>query len=176
MKIPLHVMLRKKSRSLLQNILSLFTNYTNSKKFINKDEIKSIIIIRPNYRIGNLILLTPLLNELQKHIPNAKIDIIVGMKLAGQVLEPLPNVDKVFDIPRKLLRQPIKMFNFIKKTRAKRYDLAINISSGSVSSQIVNSLINAKYKASFFNEKNWSSLTHVINKEGIYTHAGLQNL
>ncbi|MEA3314891.1 MAG: glycosyltransferase family 9 protein [Campylobacterota bacterium] len=129
-------------------------------------------MIRPNYRIGNILFLTPLINEIQKELPNTKIDIIVGMKLAGKILEPIPNIDKVIDIPRKLLLHPIQLFSIIKNIRKKRYDLAINISDGSLSSEITTKLINAKYKASFQNEKTLISLTHTVKKENRYNHAG----
>lgn len=173
MQIPLHVLLRKKIRASLYSFLSLFTSTNNTQHSVKKEEIKTIMIIRPNYRIGNLIFLTPLINELQKEIPEATIDIIVGMKLAGNILQPLPNVKNVYAIPRKLLTQPLEMYKFITNIRKKRYDIAINITAGSVSSEIVTSLVNAKYKASFENEKSFISLTHTIKEEHLYKHTSL---
>jgi len=177
MKYPLHVTLRKKLSSILNGVLSLFSKKSTHKKYIDKSEVKSIVIIRPNYRIGNLIFLTPLINELQKNMPNAKIDIIVGMRLAGKILEPMPNVDKVIDIPRKLLLHPLDMLTYIKQTRAKKYDLALNISGGSTSAQIVTALVKAKYKASFSSDKLWTNFTHIQDR-GLktYKHMGLESL
>jgi len=176
MKIPLHVQLRRKSNDLLNNLLSYFTQHKSDTTIINKDTVKSILIIRPNYRIGNLIFLTPLINTLAKELPNATIDIIVGMKIAGDILQELPNVDKVISIPRKLLKQPVSMYNFIKKTRVKRYDVALNIMGASTSSQLVTSLISAKYKASYYNEKSWGRLTHTTPFTHLYKHIGLESL
>lgn len=176
MKIPLHTKLRRDFRSYLYKFISLFTKASEVKTTLNKDEIKHIVIIRPNYRIGNLIFLTPLINEIYKIIPDAKIDVVVGMKLAGDILKELPNVDEVISIPRELLAHPFDLVNFVKDARKKEYDLAINISSGSLSSQIVTMLVNAKYKASFENEKNVTKLTHAIKKENLYKHSGHQTL
>lgn len=177
MKYPLHVIVRKKLSSFINGILSLFAKKTVYQEHIDKNKVKNILIIRPNYRIGNLIFLTPLINELQKNIPNAKIDIIVGMKLAGKILAPMPNVDKVIDIPRELLLHPLEMFAYIKQTRAKKYDVALNISGGSTSAQIVTSLVKAKYKASFSSDKLWAGFTHV-QERGLktYKHMGLESL
>jgi len=177
MKYPLHVIIRKKISSLLNGFLALFSKKSPHATTLNKDEIKSIVIIRPNYRIGNLIFLTPLINELGTHLPHAKIDIIVGMKLAGKILEPMPNVDKVIDIPRKLLLQPLDMFRYIRQARAKKYDVAINMSGGSTSAQIVTALVKAKYKASFYDKKLWTHFTHV-QERGLkhYKHMGLESL
>ena len=177
MKYPLHVIVRKKFSSLINGILSFIFPKSVHQEYIDPKEVKSILIIRPNYRIGNLIFLTPLINELQKNIPDVKIDIIVGMKLAGQILAPMPNVDKVIDIPRKLLLHPFEMLNYIKHTRKKKYDIALNISGGSTSAQIVTTLVNAKYKASFASDKLWANFTHV-QERGLktYKHMGLESL
>jgi len=176
MKYPLHVIIRKKISSFLNSLLSLFRNKKDTQKTLNKDEIKNIVIIRPNYRIGNLIFLTPLINELQKQLPDAKIDIIVGMKLAGKILEPMPNVDRVIDIPRKLLMHPIELLKYIKNARSKEYDLALNIAGGSTSSQIVALLVKAKYKASFDSDKLWVNFTHIQKENASYPHMGLRSL
>ena len=177
MKYPLHVIIRKKLSGIINGFLSLFSKKTAHQLYIDKNEVKSILIIRPNYRIGNLLFLTPLINELAKEIPNAKIDIIVGMRLAGKILEPLPNVDKVIDIPRKLLLHPLDMLAYIKQARAKKYDVALNVSGGSTSAQIVTTLIKAKYKASFASDKLWANFTHV-QERGLktYRHMGLESL
>ena len=177
MNYPLHVIIRKKLSSFLNGFLSLFSKKSAQQSTLNRDEIKNILIIRPNYRIGNLIFLTPLINELAKAIPDAKIDIIVGMKLAGKILEPMPNVDKVIDIPRKLLLQPLAMYDYIRSARAKEYDIALNISGGSTSAQIVSLLAKAKYKASFASDKLWADFTHIQERGKLtHIHMGLQVL
>lgn len=177
MKYPLHVILRKKLSSFINSTISLLSTKSVHQKYININEVRNILIIRPNYRIGNLIFLTPLMNELQKNIPEAKIDIIVGMRLAGKILEPMPNVDKVIDIPRKLLLHPLEMFTYIQKTRTKNYDVAINMSGGSTSAQIVTALIKAKYKVSFSSDKLWANFTHVQERGlKIYKHMGLESV
>ncbi|MBA1433143.1 MAG: glycosyltransferase family 9 protein [Epsilonproteobacteria bacterium] len=177
MKFPLHVIIRKKTSSLLNGFLALFSKKSAHSTTLNKEKIQSIVIIRPNYRIGNLIFLTPLINELGKNLPHAKIDIIVGMKLAGAILEPMPNIEKVIDIPRKLLLQPLDMLRYIKQTRRKKYDVAINMSGGSTSAQIVTSLVKAKYKVSFYDKKLWTHFSH-IQERGLkhYKHMGLESL
>lgn len=176
MKIPLHVIFRKKLRSFFTTLLSFLFRTKLSNELIKPEEIKHIVIIRPNYRIGNLIFLTPLIKEFYEQMPHVKIDILVGNKLAGKILEQMPNVERVMDIPRKLLLEPINMWHYIKQTRKVQYDLAINISGGSFSSQIVTSLVNAKYKASFHSSNNFLPLTHIIEREALYTHAGSRPL
>lgn len=176
MKIPLHSIIRKKIRTLIHFIISKISPKRLGRDSIDIDEIRDIVIIRPNYRIGNIIFLTPLINELHRVLPNAKVDIIVGMKLAGDILAHIPNVSRVIDIPRELLLHPIDMYRFIKSARAKKYDLAINITAGSISSEIVTSLIHSQYTASFQSDNTFIQPTHTIKYEGLYTHAGSQPL
>jgi len=177
MKYPLHIILRKKISNFLNSSLSMLSRRTSVQTTVEKESIKNILIIRPNYRIGNLIFLTPLINALAKELPDAKIDIIVGMKLAGKILEPMPNVDKVIDIPRKLLLHPLQMYAYIQQTRQKEYDIALNISGGSTSAQIVSLLVKAKYKASFASDKLWADFTHIQERGNLtYRHMGLEVL
>jgi len=177
MKYPLHVIIRKKISGLISNLLSSFKKHKKTDKFINPQDVQTILLVRPNYRIGNILFLTPLINELQKQMPHAKIDVIVGMKLAGEILKPMENVNEIIDIPRKLLHQPVKLLNFIKESRKKKYDVAINISGGSTSTQIVLSLVKAKNKVSFTDKKLWTDFTHLQERgKKKYLHMGLESL
>ena len=176
MKTPLHVTLRRLFRTYFYLLIAKLLKTKETKSVVDIKEIKTILIIRPNYRIGNLIFLTPLINAIHKNMPDVKIDMIVGMKIAGKILEPMPNINKVIDIPRSLLLHPIELYRFIKEDRQTRYDLAINIVSGSISSQIVAILCNAKYKASTISEQNITPLTHTVEFKGIYKHSGLETL
>lgn len=177
MKYPLHIVIRRKLTTVLNKLLSLFKKSGKTLEYVERDEIKSILLIRPNYRIGNIIFLAPLINELSKALPNAKIDVIVGSKISGKILEPMPNVNRVIDIPRKLLLQPINLYKLIKDTREVEYDIAFNISGASTSAQIVNSLIKAKNKAGFDDSKLWSNFTHLQDRgERTYKHMGLESL
>jgi len=178
MKIPLHIKLRRYLRSLLYNGLSIFIHKhkQDTNNYLDKNKIKKIVIIRPNYRIGNLIFLTPLINQLNTELPNTKIDLIIGMKLAGDILKELPNVENVYSIPRKLLLNPVALFKFIHNIRKTNYDLALNITPGSISSELTTLLVSAKNKASFEHKKSFIPLTHTIKQERLYTHAGSKPL
>lgn len=176
MKIPLHSLLRKKFRVGLYFLLHKLFKKFPTKNSIEPDELHNILIIRPNYRIGNIIFLTPLINEIAKTLPNVRVDVVVGMKLAGNILAPMPNIDNIINIPRKLLLHPFKLYKLIKKVRSKKYDLALNISDGSMSSELVTVLVNAKYKASFKNEKTFIHLTHTVKAQNLYTHSGSRPL
>src|SRR5690606_40168455 len=46
-----------------------------SQRIENIEAVKHILVVRPNHRLGNLLMLTPLLQELEMVFPNAKVDI-----------------------------------------------------------------------------------------------------
>jgi len=173
---PLHSRLRRAIRELFNSALSFFFNRKPTTNTIDPADILRILIIRTNYRIGNLIFLTPFINALGQLIPQAEVDLLVGMKSANILFEPMPNIRKVYDIPRKLLLHPFDMLRFIYLIRRQNYDVIINIAAASSSSQIATVLSKGHYKASFFSTKSWTPLTHVVAQEGKYRHSALQVL
>ncbi len=175
-KTPFHVTLRRKTREVLNSVLAFLINKKVSNAPIDPKLIQKVAIIRPNYRIGNLLFLTPFINELYKINPNIKVDVYVGSKGAGAILQEMPNVHEVIDISRELLKNPLDLLTFIKQHRQKSYDLLFNIVSGSVSSQIVASLVQANYKVAYEDKKSWMALTHEVQAEGWFVHSALNHL
>ena len=176
MNIPLHLKIRRVFNSAFNSFLAKIFPPKAETQTLDIHSIKTIALIRPNYRIGNIIFLTPLINEIYEHNPDIKIDLFIGSAFVGKVLQPMPNVDNIIDISRKLLLNPLQMYRFIKDGRAKKYDLCINISSRSLSSQLVTLFINSKYTLSFEDEKSWVPITHKVKHRWVFEHASLQPL
>ena len=61
---------------------------------VDKTEIKRVLICRPNGRLGNLLLITPLVQEVEEMFPNCKIDLFVKGGLAPIIFENYPVVNK----------------------------------------------------------------------------------
>ena len=66
---------RKLTKLLTKNIgnTQIYENYD----LVNKEDIKRILICRPNHRLGNQLLITPIVQELIEIFPNSKIDLFV---------------------------------------------------------------------------------------------------
>lgn len=112
-----------------------------------KIEIKKILISRPNQRLGNLLLTTPLLQEVANTFPEAKIDIIVkGHYLPPIVFKNYNNIDKIIVLPRKPFKELIKYAGVWLSVRNKKYDLVINAVKGSSSGRLLTKMASAKYK------------------------------
>jgi ADP-heptose:LPS heptosyltransferase len=172
---PMHSILRQKFQGYFFKFLNLVLPSKNSKEII-KDEIQSILIVRINYRIGNLLFVTPIIQQLQKEFPNAKIDLLIGAGFVKPLFEGFENVQTIYDMPRKLLKNPIEFYKYIKQLRSKKYDVTINVNYGSSSDKVATLLSKAKYKVGFCQEASYSPATHCVEKKDGIKHASLKPL
>ena len=80
----------------------LLINKTSDLNFNqNVTQVKKIIIIRPNHRLGNNLLLTPLVNEVIEIFPNAEIHLFLMGNIGDIVFENYKDVTKIIKLPRK---------------------------------------------------------------------------
>ena len=111
-----------------------------------KIEIQKILIIRPNHRLGNQLLLTPLVQEVVNTFPNCKIDLFVKGGVAHPVFENYQNINKIIQLPRK----PFSNLYIYTKSwisiKSKKYDLVINGDKNSSSGRLLTQISNATFK------------------------------
>jgi len=55
--------------------LKRHSNLTYKEDLINKTIVQSVLICRPNHRLGNQLLITPIVQEVIDVFPEAKIDL-----------------------------------------------------------------------------------------------------
>lgn len=134
-------------------------------------EIKKILLSRPNGRLGNLLLITPLIQDISDAFPDCKIDILVKGGLAPTLFQNYKNVDKIIQLPKKPFKSLGKYVASWISLRQKRYDLVINVtansSSGRLSTQLANSQL--KYFGNIFSEKKCSTEMHIA-KYPVYNY------
>ena len=119
----------------------------NQPTSIDLEKIVTVLILRPNHRLGNLLLTTPLIEEVSKTFPNAKIDLLVkGDYLAPIVFENYKTINKYLALPRKPFNAIFKYIGVWLKVKSKRYDLVINAVEGSSSGRLLTKLARSKYK------------------------------
>jgi len=138
--------------SVRQKIMPKLTRDIGKSHFKNKVKgkktttISKILICRPNQRLGNMILITPLLQELIRTFPGCKIDLIVKGGVAFPVFQEYKEVNKIIVLPRKPFKS---LFNYLKiffSVKTNTYDLVICGDKGSSSARILTHLAKAKYK------------------------------
>jgi ADP-heptose:LPS heptosyltransferase len=113
---------------------------------IDKSKIKKVLISRPNKRLGNLLLITPLIQEVITTFPDCKIDLFVKGTLAPIVFENYKNVDKIIPLPKKPFKELIKYLKVWTLIRRQNYDLVINVDQNSSSGRLAVQFSRAKYK------------------------------
>lgn len=117
----------------------------NTSPIVNS-EIKRILICRPNKRLGNLLLITPLLQEVIATFPGSKIDLFVKGNLASSVFKNYENVDRIIRLPQKAFKHFAQYIHAWTSIKTTRYDLVINVVTNSSSGRLSARFANSKYK------------------------------
>lgn len=111
-----------------------------------KVEIKNILICRPNHRLGNLILITPLVQEVIATFPRAKIDLLVKGTVAPFIFKNYTNINRIIQLPKKPLKHLLKYLKGWMTIKNSRYDVVVNVVNHSSSGRISAQFANAKYR------------------------------
>jgi heptosyltransferase III len=109
-------------------------------------KIERVLINRPNQRLGNTLLITPLIQEIVKYNPNVKIDLFVKGRVAPIVFENYPQIDRIIELPKKPFKELGNYINVWFKIKSKKYDLVINVDKLSSSGRLSTSFAKSKYK------------------------------
>ncbi|MGN6481580.1 glycosyltransferase family 9 protein [Luteibacter sp.] len=108
--------------------------------------MQRILVCRPNHRLGNTLMVTPLLAELEARFPGAEVDLLASGGAARGVFSGFPSVGELFLLDRRALRHPLATLRTLGRLRAKRYDLVIDAASGSSSGRVAAALARARYQ------------------------------
>ena len=111
-----------------------------------KIEIKRILISRPNSRLGNQILITPLIQEVSDTFPECKIDLFVRGYVAEIIFENYKNVDRIIKLPKKPFKDLGKYIKVWFSLRKYNYDIVINVDKVSSSGRLSTLISNGKIK------------------------------
>lgn len=107
-------------------------------------EARRILIVRPNFRIGNTLLATPLIIGLRKRFPRAQLDYLAGDTTAA-LLAHLP-IDTVYTVSRRFLIRPWQFVALFVRLRRMHYDVALEGGMNSFSGGLYTYLTGAHYR------------------------------
>lgn len=87
-----------------------------------------VLVVRPDDRIGNMLLLTPLFDAIRRAWPRAVLDVVTA-RATGELLEGDPRIARriVFD-KRRLVEGPWRLARFVSSLRSARYGLVLDAS------------------------------------------------
>jgi len=134
-----------------------------------------ILVIRPNHRLGNNVLLTPLLAELEVLFPGAEVEVLTGGGAAKQVFAGFKRVTTVHAFPNWSFIRPHTVFAILQRIRKSRYDLAIDASVRSRSGRFLLGLVTARYRIGYAWGSAWRDrcLSHAVARGGEPPHMAL---
>ncbi|TAN08621.1 MAG: lipopolysaccharide heptosyltransferase family protein [Rhodanobacteraceae bacterium] len=112
---------------------------------IDQRRVHRVLVCRPNHRLGNLLLLTPLLQELQRSLPGAKVDIVLAGKDGAGLFRTFGNVTHTYTLSRRMVRHPVQTVRIAMQIRHAHYDLVIDPCEGSQSARWFAVLAHATY-------------------------------
>lgn len=134
---------RKATQKLVKGLV--FSNRRKNCDPINKDDIKRILICRPNHRLGNQLLITPLIEEVNSIFPNAKIDLFLKGNLGKAIFENYPSVDRLILLPKKHFKQLFRYLSCWIHLKSRKYNLVINADLNSSSGRLATLISKSKY-------------------------------
>jgi ADP-heptose:LPS heptosyltransferase len=111
-------------------------------------EVKRVLICRPNHRLGNLLLITPLLQEIANTFPACKVDLFVRGDLARTLFKHYENVDKIIQLPKRPFPHFVQYIESWLSIMTREYDMVINVDKGSSSGKLSLQIANSKHKVS----------------------------
>lgn len=127
----------------ITHLLGFLIGTPNEVSTDSLNDIKRILLIRPNYRIGNALISTRAIQVFQQRFPNASIDFL-ATENTFPIFENLP-LRKIHGMTRKAITQPWLLITLIRNLRKEKYDLVVQMTSGSVTGIILTRLIKASY-------------------------------
>lgn len=166
-------------RNVTQNLTRNLGKRSSSQLPIctQNENIKNILVTRPNHRLGNLLLITPLLQDLENIFPNAKIDVFLKGGLGPIILKNYKNIDEIIFLPKEHFKQlPSYIFTWF-KLRRKKYDLVINTVPHSSSGRLSTKLARSRYKIFGDNQKHFDIINpnndHIAKRPVYYFRKSL---
>jgi len=140
----INVFRRRLTRILTKNIGK--TRLPRNIDLTKKPEIKRVLICRPNHRLGNLLLITPLIQEVISNFPDCKVDLLVKGGISPVLFENYENIDTIIQLPKKPFKEFIKYIRVWLSIRRRSYDMAINVVNNSSSGRLITQLSRSKHK------------------------------
>ncbi|GGA30091.1 hypothetical protein GCM10010981_18840 [Dyella nitratireducens] len=109
-----------------------------------------------------MLLMTPLIAELERLYKGAEIDIVAEGTLAADVFATFFSVKNIYCLPRRGFKHPVSFLGLISRIRRTHYDLIIDPCFGSGFSRTLARIFKGRYKLGFGEPEASASFTHLV--------------
>ena len=134
--------------------------------------IHRILICHVSHTLGNTLLLTPLLRELENIYPGAEVDVVTRSPVAEKIFGSFRCVRHIYRLPRHGAAAPWRLWRIVRTLRSQNYDLAIDPCVSSQSARIGVIATRATRKLGFVAAGKSGILSHGVARPEAIRHAG----
>jgi ADP-heptose:LPS heptosyltransferase len=114
---------------------------------------RTILICRPNSRLGNTLLLTPLVQEIERWLPHARIDLITAFPGAAELFSGFRGVGIIHRLPFHGAGHPLRYAGALLSAAMTRHDVVIDPEPRSWTSGMLTRLMRAGRKVGFLSSR-----------------------
>lgn len=132
----------------------------------------TILICRPNTRLGNTLLMTPLVEEIEATLPATRVEILTACPAAHEVFREFPSVRRVHQLPFRGVRHPLRHLLTLLRVRRVRYDLLIDPCPRSWTGRFLTRHLAARFKLGFSSAHKADGVDASVPFEGAPVHMG----
>jgi heptosyltransferase-3 len=142
------------------------------------EQVRSVLLVRQDRRIGDLVMNTPLFHGMRSRFPGAHISLLLRAGYEGLFADD-PNMDELIPFtPRVDFYNPIGLARLVSRLRRGRFDLAIdcsNFKSFSLTNGAITLLSGAPLRVGFI-DKESPSFLNVLVPAGDQNHYAANQL
>lgn len=135
---------------------------TQSNEPLPTKGIYKILVCHYSHTLGNALLLTPLIQELEATYPGATIDIVTRSQIAEAIYGRYFSVDRLFKLPSHSARHPRTLMRQWRAIRKSHYDLVIDPDPQSQTGRLLLLRAQGTYKLGFDSPKKSGNVTHAV--------------
>ena len=140
---------------------------------LSDDEVRRILVLRNNKRIGNMYFMLPFLHGLRRAYPDAIIDLMVIDEPQARIFKHL-DLDNVF-VSNFSFDSSWSFLKLINQCRQTVYDLLI-MPHSSATDTIIGGLLHARNKIAFWGPETCGVYRHAFDVKPVHPHAALSAL
>jgi ADP-heptose:LPS heptosyltransferase len=133
-----------------------------SDQLLPRRGIYRILICRTSHSLGNTLLLTPLLSELELTYPGAEVDIVTQSPIAEELYRRFFSVRRVLVLPSRFPPHLPWVLRVVRELRKTHYDLVIDPDRRSKTGRVLLALSHARFRLGFAGIEKAGSLTHAV--------------
>jgi ADP-heptose:LPS heptosyltransferase len=109
--------------------------------------IRRILVCRPNHRLGNMLMITPLIQEITHYFPDASVDLFVQGGAAVPIFRNYPQISRIIQLPGRPFSRLLHYAGGWATIRfGIKYDLVINAYGGSSSGRLSTRFARARHR------------------------------